>query len=217
MDVVVVTEDGHTVPVPLEVLPLITLVHKTALLSREAAGPAQVMLPKIRGCTFSKVLEWAHLHKDDPVALATVDPTRRAAAPNKEQHARQKIKLSLPALGGPADGDDDDEDPSPDADSDGSDAGYVDEFGHSAINADIHICPADRKLLDTLTIPSLIDLTAAANYLAMEPLLDVCCKSIAGHMTGLSVEELRLKFNIPNDFTPEEEARMKTEFGWADE
>jgi S-phase kinase-associated protein 1 len=60
-------------------------------------------------------------------------------------------------------------------------------------------------------------MTSAANFLAMEPLLDLCCKTIAGHMTGLSTEELRAKFGIVNDFTPEEEARMRAEFGWADE
>jgi S-phase kinase-associated protein 1 len=33
-------------------------------------------------------------------------------------------------------------------------------------------------------------------------------------MKGLSVEELRSKFNIKNDFTPEEEERVRKETGW---
>jgi S-phase kinase-associated protein 1 len=48
-------------------------------------------------------------------------------------------------------------------------------------------------------------------------LLDSCCKAIANHMKGLSVEDLRAKFNIKNDFTPEEEERVRRETSWIDE
>lgn len=36
-------------------------------------------------------------------------------------------------------------------------------------------------------------------------------------MIGPSVEELRAKFNIKNDFTPEEEERIRRETSWIDE
>ena len=46
-------------------------------------------------------------------------------------------------------------------------------------------------------------------------LLDLCCRGVAGHMRGLSVEELRKKFNIVNDFALEEEEGVRRENLWA--
>lgn len=51
----------------------------------------------------------------------------------------------------------------------------------------------------------------------MTKLLDLTCQAIADHMKGLDVEGIRKKFNIENDFTPEEEAKIKEEFAWAEE
>lgn len=201
--IVVVLEDGHSITVPSDLVPLITLVHRTALLS-PPGHKATVPLPKIRGQTFAKVMEWADLHKDDPSLMAKAIESLTPTAP---------IKLNLAGLVASVDDED--------AEADGMDMDMeemmIDDFNETALDKDILICPADRKLLDSLDIPNLIDLTAAANYLGMEALLDVCCKAIASHMSGLSVEELRLKFNIPNDFTPEEETRLRAQYGWADE
>lgn len=36
---------------------------------------------------------------------------------------------------------------------------------------------------------------------------DVGCKTVANQIKGLSTEEIREKFHIKNDFTPEEEVR----------
>ncbi len=209
MLVSVLTEDGHTIQISDDLLPLITLVSRTVQLKENNRQDIiSVPLPKIRGSTFARILEWAGLHRDDPTA-------RNESLDEKSKKINQEnepIKLRLKIT-------DDDSDAGDGSDSDGmedEDTQYP-SFNKEELDQDVLICPADRRLLDSLDIPSLIDLTAAANYLAMEPLLDVCCKAIANHMTGLSVEELRLKFNIPNDFTPEEEAKLKAEFGWADE
>lgn len=210
-DVVVILEDGHSIKIPADIVPLITLVHKTVSLAPEGLK-APVPLPKIRGQTFSKVLEWAELHKDDPTLLAKAlesNPTNgnlpNSAAP---------LKLKLSGLSTSIDDQDAEAD---DLEEDDSAESGVEGFNEISLDKDILIFPADRKLIESLDIPNLIDLTAAANYLAMESLLDLCCKAIANHMTGLSVEELRLKFNIPNDFTAEEEAKLRSQFGWADE
>uniref|UniRef100_A0A915PWZ3 Uncharacterized protein n=1 Tax=Setaria digitata TaxID=48799 RepID=A0A915PWZ3_9BILA len=54
----------------------------------------------------------------------------------------------------------------------------------------------------------LFELVQAANYLDVGDLLSSGCKTIANHIKGKTVEELRAFFNIENDFTPEEEARV---------
>lgn len=209
MDVSVLTEDGHTVQVPADLLPYITLLKQTVEMGQLYPSNKPIPLPKIRASTLGKVLEWAALHKDDPTITAVSINT----APPKNSEDRIELKLNIHRT---ADDDDDELESSTDMAMQDIDTG-ADKFSMEELDKDPLICPADRKFLESIQIPNLIDLTAAANYLAMEPLLDVCCKSIASQMSGLSVEELRVKFNIPNDFTPEEEAKLKAEFGWADE
>ncbi|CAG9539655.1 unnamed protein product, partial [Cercopithifilaria johnstoni] len=62
----------------------------------------------------------------------------------------------------------------------------------------------------------LFELVQAANYLDVGDLLSYGCKTIANHIKGKSVEELRTFFNIENDFTPEEEARIRAENAWCE-
>lgn len=76
--------------------------------------------------------------------------------------------------------------------------------------------PWDQKFASDMDLPTLIEVTKAANFLNIPSLLDLCCRSIAREMSGLSIPELRAKFNLPNDFTPDEEARMALEFAWID-
>jgi len=181
--------------IPAELLPFLTTISRgrqmeniSANIATSAKGPA-LALPKIRAATFSKVLEWATMHKDDPTVLETIAPPATAAGQD-----RLKVRLGKVEA---ADKDDYTADENSDAnfsagensshssDSDSSDVEHG-SFTQNQLSRDTLICPADRKFLDSLDIPALIDLTAAANYLAMEPLLDSCCKAIAEHMGGLS-------------------------------
>jgi len=57
----------------------------------------------------------------------------------------------------------------------------------------------------------------AANYLDIKPLLDLTCKAVADEIKGKSPEEIRQRFNIKNDFTPEEEEEVKRENAWCEE
>jgi len=58
---------------------------------------------------------------------------------------------------------------------------------------------------------TLFSLTAAANHLDIKGLSDVTCMAVANLMKGKSVEEMRETLNIKNDFTPEEEAKIRKE------
>jgi S-phase kinase-associated protein 1 len=63
----------------------------------------------------------------------------------------------------------------------------------------------------------LSNLSQAANYLDIKPLLDVGCKTVANMIKGKSPEEIRKTFNITNDFTPEEEEHIRRENEWAED
>jgi len=64
---------------------------------------------------------------------------------------------------------------------------------------------------------TLFNLILAANYLDIKSLLDLTCKTVADEIKGKTPEEIRLRFNIKNDFTPEEEEEVKRENAWCEE
>lgn len=64
---------------------------------------------------------------------------------------------------------------------------------------------------------TLFNLTLAANYMDIRPLLDLCCAKIASMIKDKTPEQIRINFDIVNDFTPEEEAQIREENKWADE
>ena len=64
----------------------------------------------------------------------------------------------------------------------------------------------------------LFDLILAANYLEITPLLDLACQSVANYIKECkNPQEIRRRFNIKNDFTPEEEAEVRKENSWCDD
>jgi len=63
----------------------------------------------------------------------------------------------------------------------------------------------------------LFELILAANYLDIKCLLDLACAKVASMIKGKSPEEIRKKFNIVNDFTPEEEAQVREENKWCED
>lgn len=61
----------------------------------------------------------------------------------------------------------------------------------------------------------LFDIILAANYLDIKPLLDSACKQVAGYIKQCKTpHEIRRRFNIKNDFTPEEEDEIRKENSW---
>jgi S-phase kinase-associated protein 1 len=55
----------------------------------------------------------------------------------------------------------------------------------------------------------------AADYLEINGLLDLTCQAVADMIKGKTPEEIRETFDIENDFTPEEEAKVRRENQWA--
>lgn len=55
----------------------------------------------------------------------------------------------------------------------------------------------------------------AADFLAIEDLLDLGCSAVADKMRGKTPEEIRAALDIKNDYTPEEEAEVRRENAWA--
>lgn len=72
----------------------------------------------------------------------------------------------------------------------------------------------DKKFVDNLNMNELCDLIIAANFLDFKLLLDVLCKSVALMMKDRTIDEIREVFNIKNDFTEEEELKIREENSW---
>jgi S-phase kinase-associated protein 1 len=68
-----------------------------------------------------------------------------------------------------------------------------------------------------VTQSDLFDLIMAANYLDSRQLLDLTCCKLASALKGKNTEQIRKTFGITNDFTPEEETRVRNENKWAED
>ena len=55
----------------------------------------------------------------------------------------------------------------------------------------------------------------ATDYLNIKNLLDLTCETVACMMKGKTVEEIRKKFNIKNDYTPQEGEEVRGKNQWA--
>ncbi|KAF2076710.1 hypothetical protein CYY_001967 [Polysphondylium violaceum] len=64
---------------------------------------------------------------------------------------------------------------------------------------------------------TLFQLTLAANFLDIKPLLDLTCKQIANLIRGKTPEEIKHTFNLTQDFTPEEEEQIRKENEWCED
>jgi len=78
------------------------------------------------------------------------------------------------------------------------------------------ICQWDKQFLD-IEQALLIELVMAANYMNIKDLLDLTCAKVASLIKGKSPEQIRDLFGIDNDFTAEEEAKLKEENKWCEE
>ncbi|KAJ1883354.1 hypothetical protein LPJ66_011039 [Kickxella alabastrina] len=63
---------------------------------------------------------------------------------------------------------------------------------------------------------TLFDLLLAANFLDIQPLLDLTGYTVANMMKGKTVQEIRDTFHVRSDFTPEEEEQVMKENAWCE-
>ena len=77
---------------------------------------------------------------------------------------------------------------------------------------------SDNKFVSSMDDNTLFDLILAANFLDIKSLLDLCCKQVADYIKECKTpQEIRRRFNIENDFTPEEEEEIRKENAWCEE
>ncbi|KAF8386240.1 hypothetical protein PRIPAC_75382 [Pristionchus pacificus] len=82
------------------------------------------------------------------------------------------------------------------------------EENHDVPECDKEFLKVEQKIL--------FDLMLASNYMDIKGLMDSVAKMIASMIKGKTTEEIRATFNIVNDFTPEEEEKIRKENAWAD-
>ncbi|GKV17815.1 hypothetical protein SLEP1_g28275 [Rubroshorea leprosula] len=73
----------------------------------------------------------------------------------------------------------------------------------------------ESKILCKVDNATLFDLILSANYLNIKSLLDLTCETVADMVKGKTPEEIRKKFNIKDDFTPEGKEEVRREKQWA--
>jgi S-phase kinase-associated protein 1 len=62
---------------------------------------------------------------------------------------------------------------------------------------------------------TLFDFISAANYSDIKSLLDISCMTTADNIKDKTAEEIHKIFNIENDYTLEEEEKVRRENSWA--
>ncbi|KAK2417451.1 SKP1 protein 1A [Trifolium repens] len=73
----------------------------------------------------------------------------------------------------------------------------------------------DDEFIKQFDMVMLFDLIRGSNYLNINNLMELGCKTVADMIKGKSTEEIRTILNVENDFNPEEEAQIKRENQWA--
>lgn len=73
---------------------------------------------------------------------------------------------------------------------------------------------ADYVKVDTTV---LFELVTAANFMDIQPLVDLTCLAVSIAIKGRTAEELRALFNLSTDFSPDEEAAVREENKWAEQ
>lgn len=190
------SEDGAVFSVTRKAL------KQSRMLSDIIVDGGVIKLQTLTAPVLTKVIEYLTAHETDDVGNAERTPSIQVSKlqiPRIQKHNKRNIS----------------DDDSVNDELDDDDAGNFMETDIYHNRYSGLLCAFDNKFLQSLSVPTLLEVTKAANYLGIDSLLDLGCRGIAGHMKGLSTEAIRAKFNIRCDFTPEEEERIRREGMWA--
>ncbi len=70
------------------------------------------------------------------------------------------------------------------------------------------------EFINDMTEEVLTELTMATNYMDSRGIFDLCCAKIATMFKGKTVEELKARYNLTEDLTPEMEEKILKENPW---
>ncbi|KAI3949293.1 hypothetical protein MKW98_023230 [Papaver atlanticum] len=74
----------------------------------------------------------------------------------------------------------------------------------------------DKEFIDGLESDQvLFDLIFAANYLAIRNLMECTCQVVASKLREMTPEQVRAYLRIENDYSPEQEAKVRADNAWA--
>ncbi len=73
------------------------------------------------------------------------------------------------------------------------------------------------EFIDSLSLEDLVDVTVAANFMEIQPLLDLTCAKIASMCKDKSDEEIFDTFGVKENYTEEEKQKIREENKWIEE
>ncbi|PAV80089.1 hypothetical protein WR25_08087 [Diploscapter pachys] len=74
----------------------------------------------------------------------------------------------------------------------------------------------ELSAIAAMTDDEIVGLLLATNYMGVSQFRDFICQHIANLIKGKTPEEVRARFNLENDFTPEEEKHIREVDVWAE-
>jgi S-phase kinase-associated protein 1 len=73
------------------------------------------------------------------------------------------------------------------------------------------------EFVENLSMEQLVDLTVAANFMEIQPLLDLTCAKIASMCKDKTEEDILKTFGVTEPFTEEEKAKIREENKWIED
>nr|ARF07831.1 SLF-interacting SKP1-like protein 2 [Solanum peruvianum] len=94
---------------------------------------------------------------------------------------------------------------------------YMKKHGEKTDSNEEEIKEFDKEFLKDKRYNDMFDLIVAANYLHIVDLMNLICQTIADRIKHKSVIAIRQIFGITNDYTSEEEEKIREDHKWAHE
>lgn len=73
------------------------------------------------------------------------------------------------------------------------------------------------QYIEALSLEELVDITVAANFMEIQPLLDLTCAKLASMCKDKSEEEIFKTFGVTDTYTEEEKQKIREENKWIED